>query len=117
MSATQRWLMSMEQTISGPGSSSTTSGPMLRSSIMRAIRRVGIGGEDQLFGRAVQDAEHLVGHQADLLVALDDGGAGNRGIEKLVSLDRPVEIGIVIGALDRLRCRTPVLDDVFTVTH
>jgi len=68
----------------------------------RAVGRVGIGGENQLFGGAVQYAEYLVGDQAGLFITLGDGGAGNRGVEKLVGLDRPVEIGIVIGVADRV---------------
>jgi hypothetical protein len=83
----------------------------------RAVRCVGVGGEDQLLRRTLEDAEDLVRHDSDLLVALHDGRAGDRRVEELVRLNRPGQVSVVVGALDRLRCRTAVLDAVFTVTH
>jgi hypothetical protein len=109
--------MSIEHTNQRTGRQFDHQGADTEVKQQRAVRRVGVGGEDQLLRRTVEDAEDLVRHDSDLLVALHDGRAGNGRVEELVRRNRPRQISVVVRALDRLRYRAAVLDDMFTVTH
>ncbi len=83
----------------------------------RAVRRIRVRGEDELLRRAIENAEHLVRHDADLFIALDDRRARHRGIEKPVRLQRAVEIGVIVGLLSRVTDRKSALELVVALVN
>jgi hypothetical protein len=78
----------------------------------RPIGGVGIQRQPHLLRLGVQHPEHLVGGHPDRLVALEHGQPRHRREEEPVGLDSTVQIGVVIGPLDRLRRREPTLEHV-----
>ena len=69
------------------------------------IGRVGVRREHHLLGSAFEQGEDLVRHHTAVEVALPGGHDRHGRVEESVALDRPVEIGVVVCPLDRLRCR------------
>ena len=76
------------------------------------VRGVRVRSEHQLLRRALQYAEHLVGHHPRIQIALPGGHDRHRRIEKPVRRYRPVQISVVIAPPDRLHGRIATLEHV-----
>ena len=107
----QRWFKSLDAHIRGPGDSSTTMGPSVRS---RAAARYGVsefGVKTSCWGVPSSSGKTWFG-----TTPLSTFPPGRRDrdarIEPPVALHGPVEIGVVAGRLDRYCCRIAAAEGV-----
>jgi hypothetical protein len=99
----------------GPGRQLDDHGAVGEVNDDRGVGGVGVEGKADVLRLVSSVPKDLVGDDADLLVALEDGVAGDGGIEEAVGFNGTTQVGIVVGSLRVVSRRKSAFEGVAVV--